>query len=139
MKVPDDIRGTKVYRIVSKDRRSIMLPTASAFSLHYEAGKITEAINHTFGIFCFRTLVFARTFFDRYHRATAGDMVIRVLGIGTPVYPDIISALTTLDDYILYDFYENRRIGGWLNSRRRYALIRPSTDTICFPQVFVLE
>lgn len=127
-----DLKRIKAWKVVTQDNCSATIDFEnSIYRLQYEEGEITTAPEETFGVFCFSDRVAAQ---NNKSVITGGvGKVIRVIGIGEPVYPKEVS-LYLMNGSNLRVFYQV--LAGVVDCF--LATCPPPPKTICFPQVFVV-
>ena len=135
----DNIR----YKIVDLNCRSILVSKNSCYSLTYLKNTIVTAAEHTLGIMVFKNLRLAEEF-DRGFVFGRGQ-ILKVIGIGYPTVPVIISKFLTLDD--ITKFYLNTKRYNEAVKMRSFDIIEKYPEfnfqipegTECYRSVKVLE
>ena len=84
-----------VYKVVTKDRHSCIIPKKNSYCLRYIKDTIVESIEGTLGIMCFETEEQAASFMILQHFGRRRNlMIIKVSLIGKITYPN--TAITAL-------------------------------------------
>lgn len=121
-----------VYKVITKDRYSCIMPKESPYCLRYVKGRIVEGIKGTYGVMCFETKENTKTFIDLQHFVRRGKMmVIKVSLIGEISYPEVVAKWLYKSD--IETFYKKMQI-----DYPSWNMIRPPMGTICCDKVKVL-
>ena len=120
-----------VYKVVTQDRCSCIIPKGNPYCLQYIKGKTVEGIEGTLGIMCFETEEQAASFMILQHFGRRQNlMIIKVSLIGKITYPEFISKWLYKTE--IEKFYKKTHNGiSW-------DLLRPPGGTICCDKVKVL-
>lgn len=120
-----------VYKVVTQDRYSCIIPKKNPYCLQYIKDTIVEGIEGTLGIMCFETKEYADSFIKmQYFRRLQGLKIIKVSLIGKITYPEFISKWlynTEIDKFYKVKYTE----ADW-------SVLRPPGGTICCDKVKVL-
>jgi len=133
------------YKVVTKNRKSCIVPENSKFCLTYKKGTVVKAIPNTFGIMVFKTHWDAMTF------ANQTNTILKVRPIGRKKIPRMLSGIInydarentdTLKKFYKY-YHKNKHNKNWflyiMYHRLINQIISAPTGTECYPAVEVLE
>jgi hypothetical protein len=137
------MKAYKILRKRSMGYGSCVIGYGSKYGLQYWEREITKAPTGTIGIMCFETYEVARKFFVEWGAADRTRYCIfEVEGLGTPIYPTLISAdITEIGLDRAYSFihcFDSPEIDpqwGWADN----IATRSIKGTICFESVKLLK
>jgi len=120
-----------VYKVVTKDRYSCIIPKKNPYCLEYIKDTIVEGIEGTLGVMCFETEEYANLFIsNQYFKRPRSLMIIKVSLIGKITYPEFISKwlyMTEIDKFYKVKY-----------TKASWNVLRPPGGTICCDKVKIL-
>lgn len=117
------------YKVVTRNRYSLIIARNNPFSLKYPKDEIVESIKGTVGIMCFKTKHYAYEFMSQMY-LQLNPIIIKVALIGEITYPEHISRWLSTGD--IKAFYKTK------HHTDIYYTVSPPKGTVCCSKVKVL-